>query len=276
MQVIGSTIMPRPSVNRPLAQRLAVIAAVVVQIGAGFLPRMGIGEFIGERSDAVRTLITPAGWAFAIWGPLFLLSILYAVWQALPAQRGNALLDRIAWPATVALAAQGVWSTYTQLDNLTFVSVAIILVSLAALLTVLRTVAHEPSLSPAERLFLAPAFAALAAWLTAASIVNVAASLRYHGIAGPGPTPLLAAVMVGIGALIAAAATARLRGAPLYGLVFAYALVAINAAGGQRFAEVGWAALGGGVLVLAVTVWRLFDPNDRRHWFGGQGRPTLV
>ncbi len=276
MQVIGSTIMPRPSVNRPIAQRLAVIAAVAVQIGAGFLPRVGIGEFIGDRSDAVRTLITPAGWAFAIWGPLFLLSILYAVWQALPAQRSNALLSRIAWPATIALAAQGVWSTYTQLDNLTFVSVAIILVSLIALLAVLRTVAREPSLSPAERLFVAPAFGALAAWLTAASIVNIAASLKYHGIGGPEPTPLLAAVMVGIGALIAAAAVSRLRGAPLYGLVFAYALVAINAAGGQRFAEVGWAALGGAVLVLTVTVWRLFDTNNRRHWFGGQGRPTLV
>lgn len=276
MQVIGSTIMPRPSVNRPIAQRLAVIAAVAVQIGAGFLPRVGIGEFIGDRSDAVRTLITPAGWAFAIWGPLFLLSILYAVWQALPAQRSNALLGRIAWPATIALAAQGVWSTYTQLDNLTFVSVAIILVSLIALLAVLRTVAREPSLSPAERLFVAPAFGALTAWLTAASIVNIAASLKYHGIGGPGPTPGLASAMIAVGAVIAAAAVARLRGAPLYGLVFAYALVAINAAGGQRFAEVGWAALGGAVLVLTVTVWRLFDTNNRRHWFGGQGRPTLV
>lgn len=276
MQVIGSTIMPRPSVNRPIAQRYGVIAAVVVQIGAGFLPRIGIGEFIGDRSDAARTLITPAGYAFAIWGPLFALSFAYAVWQALPAQRSNALLDRIAWPATVALAAQGVWSTYTQLANLTAISVAIILVSLAGLLTVLRALVAETSLSRGERIFVAPAFSALAAWLTAASIVNIAASLKYHGIGGPEPTPLLAAVMVGVGALIAAVAAARVRGAPLYGLVFAWALVAINAAGGQRFAEVGWAALGGAVLVLTVTVWRLSQRDNRRFWFGGQGRPTLV
>lgn len=276
MQVIGSTIMPRPSVNRPIAQRWAVILAVVVQIGAGFLPRFGIGEFIGTRSDAVRTLITPAGWAFAIWGPLFLLSIIYAVWQALPAQRSNALLARIAWPAAVALAAQGLWSTYTQLANLTVVSVLIILLSLAALLVVMRALVEETSLSRAERLLVAPAFSALTAWLTAASIVNVAASLKYHGIGGSEPTPFLAAAMVVIGALIAALAAIRLRGAPLYGLVFAYALVAINAAGGQRFAAVGWAALGGAVLVLAVTLWRLSQGDHRRLWFGGQGRPTLT
>jgi hypothetical protein len=276
MQVIGSTIMPRASVNRPLAQRLAVILAVMVQIGAGFLPRMGIGTFVGDRSDAVRTLITPAGWAFAIWGPLFLLSIGFALWQALPAQRSNPLLARIGWPAAIALGAQGLWSTYTQLANLTFVSVIIILVSLGGLLTVMRALVAEPSLSRGERIFAAPAFSALAAWLTAASIVNVAAALKYHGFAGAEPAPLLTAGMIGIGAVIATAAAARLRGAPLYGLVFAWALIAINAAGGQRFPEVGWAAIGGIVLVLGVTVRRLSQADNRRHWFGGQGRPTLT
>lgn len=276
MQVIGSTISPRTYANRPLAQRWAVIIAVVMQIGAGFLPRLGIGEFIGTRSDAVRTLITPAGWAFAIWGPLFLLSVAFAIWQALPPQRTNALLDRIAWPAAVALAAQGVWSTYTQIANLTVVSVIIILVSLAGLLLVLRTLAHAPSLSRGERIFVAPAFSALAAWLTAASIVNVSASLKYHGIAGAEPAPVITALMIVIGAIIAALAASRSRGAPLYGLVFAWALIAINAAGGQRFPSVGWAAIGGIALVLAVTVWRLSEKHNRQHWFGGQGRPTLT
>ncbi len=277
MQVIGSAITPRVSAHRPFSQRLAIILAVVVQIGAGFLPRFGIGEFIGDRSDAVRTLITPAGWAFAIWGPLFLLSIAFAVWQALPAQRNNALLARIAWPAAIALAAQGVWSTYTQLANLTVISVVIILVSLAGLLVVLRALVAAPALSRGERLFAAPAFSALAAWLTAASIVNIAASLKYHGLAGAEPSPIVTTVMIVIGAAIAAVAAASVRGAPLYGLVFSWALIAINAAGGQRFPTVGWAAIGGIVLVLAVTVWQLSHKDNRRHWFGGsQARPTLT
>jgi len=269
MQVIGSTISPRTYANRPQAQRWAVIIAVVMQIGAGFLPRFGIGEFIGTRADAVRTLITPAGWAFAIWGPLFLLSVAFAIWQALPPQRTNALLDRIAWPAAVALAAQGVWSIYTQIANLTVVSVMIILVSLVGLLVVLRALVRMPLLSRGERVFVAPAFTALAAWLTAASIVNVSASLKYHGIAGAEPSPGITTLMIVIGAVIAAIAVSRSRGAPLYGLVFVWALTAINAAGGERFASVGWAATGGIVLVLAVTVWRLSDKHNRRHWFGG-------
>ncbi len=263
--------------TRPLVQRLAVILAVIVQIGAGFLPQLGIGEPIGSRSDAVRTLITPVGWAFAIWGPLFALSALFALWQALPAQRNNALLHRIAWPAAIALAAQGVWSIYTQIANLTFVSVVIILISLAGLLFIMRVLVTEPTLSRGERLLVAPAFSALAAWLTAASIVNIAASLKFHGVGGDAQTPELAAIMVLVGSAIATLASARLRGAPLYGLVFAYALFAINAGPGERFATLGWVCSLGSVTVLIVTVWQLMRPENRHHWFsGGQPRPTLT
>lgn len=266
----------RPSAARSLAQRTAIILAVVIQIGAGFLPQIGIGQEIGERSDAVRTLITPVGWAFAIWGPLFVLSVLFAIWQALPKQKNNGLLAQIGWPAAIALAAQGVWSTYTQIDNLTFVSVAIILVSLAALSYVARALASAPSLTPAERLFAAPAFTALAAWLTAASVVNVAAMLKLYGVGAGGPTPGIAVGIIIVATGIAAVAAARLRGAPLYGLVFAYALYAINVAQGQRFPIIGWACLAGIGVVLAVTVWQLSRRDNRQHWFGGQRRPTLT
>ncbi|WP_379920545.1 hypothetical protein [Erythrobacter sp. R86502] len=254
--------------HRSPIQRIAVILAVMVQIGAGFLPQLGIGEPIGERSDAVRTLITPAGWAFAIWGPLFALSILFAVWQALPAQRSSDLLNRIAWPAAVALGAQGIWSAYTQIANLTAVSVVIILVSLAGLFIVVRNLVATQPLSVGERWFVAPAFTALAAWLTAASIVNISATLRFYGVLQPYPNPMMATCMVLVGSAIAALAAARLRGAPLFGLVFSWALIAIHASGGQRFPTVGWAAAGGIILVLVITLWQLARPANRRLWLG--------
>ena len=263
--------------TRPLVQRLAVILAVILQIGAGFLPQLGIGEPVGTRSDAVRTLITPVGWAFAIWGPLFALSALFALWQALPAQRNNALLHRIAWPAAIALGAQGVWSTYTQIANLTFVSVIIILVSLVGLLFIMRALVAAPTLSKGERLFVAPAFSALAAWITAASIVNIAASLKFYGVGGSAVMPGAALIMVLVGSAIATLASARLRGAPLYGLVFAYALFAIDAGPGEQFPTLGWACSVGIAAVLIVTVWQLARPESRQHWFGGdQPRPTLT
>ena len=43
---------------------LAVVLTVMLQILTPLLPMVGIGEPIGDQSNAVRTLITPAGWAF--------------------------------------------------------------------------------------------------------------------------------------------------------------------------------------------------------------------
>lgn len=43
-------------------------------------------SFEESAGDAAGpTLIEPAGYAFAVWGPIYLGSIVYAVYQALPA-----------------------------------------------------------------------------------------------------------------------------------------------------------------------------------------------
>ena len=254
--------------QRSLIQRLAVIVAVVIQIGATFLPQLGFGDPIGDRSDSVRTLITPSGWAFAIWGPLFLGSAIFALWQAFPRQDRNPLLNRIAWPAAIALAAQGVWATYTQFANLTVISAIIILVSLGGLLICLRALTNEHALSNGERWFAALVLSALAAWLTAASIVNISATLVYHGVGGGFDYPLAAAAMVAIGGTIAALAVVRSKGNPWFALVFCWALTAIYFRGGQEAQSIAIACIYAGILVLAAMIVGLMKPGNRKHWLG--------
>ncbi len=253
---------------RSVLQRVAIVLAVIIQIGATFLPALGYGDQIGSRSDAIRTLITPSGWAFAIWGPLFLGSAMFAIWQALPSQRGNALVNQIAWPAAVALAAQGVWAVYTQFANLNAISVGIIFASLIGLLIVLRALVQQARLTTQERWFVALTFSALAAWLTAASIVNVSATLALYGIGGEFAYPMVAAIMVAIGAIIAGMAVVRSRGNPWYALVFIWALTAIYFRGGQEAGSIAIACVFGGVLVLLAALVGLSKPENRRHWLG--------
>ncbi|MFN4114044.1 MAG: hypothetical protein ACK4GD_08890 [Sphingomonadaceae bacterium] len=256
-------------IERSPAQRIAIVLAVCLQIGATFLPQLGLGEPIGDRSDSTRTLITPAGWAFAIWGPLFLGSAVFAVWQALPGQRHNALVHRIGWWAAIALAAQGVWATYTQFANLTFVSVIIIATSLLALLAILRALVHyAPAFTGPERWIVALVFSALAAWLTAATIVNVSASLVYHGVGGGLAYPVVTALMVAVGGLIATLAVLRSKGNPWYAAVFCWALTAIALRGGQQFEIIALACGGAAVLVFAAMLAGLRQSANRRRWFG--------
>lgn len=250
------------------------MVAVFIQIGATFLPQLGFGDPIGQRSDAVRTLVTPSGWAFSIWGLLFLGSIVYAIWQALPGQKHNALINRVGWASVVALSAQGAWAAYTQMANLTVISVIIILTSLCALLFILRElVSVQRPFTTRERWILSLTFSALAAWLTAASIVNIAATLVYYGIGGGFSHPLIAASIVLIGGAIAALAVWRSRGNPWYALVFCWALLAIYFRGGQESWAITAATILSALAVIYAVLAKLSDRANRQHWLGGGKEP---
>jgi hypothetical protein len=253
--------------------RWFVILAALLQIVFPILPSLGIGQAIGDQSDEVRTLITPAGWAFSIWGALYTGSLLFALYQALPAQRRNRLLQAIRWPAAGAFTGNAVWALYTQSFGLSLISSAIIAFTLANLLVILdRFTRWREGFSGGERWLAVLPLSALAAWLSAATIVNIAASLRFHGLEAGGGAPLVAAAVVLVGGIIAALALLRTLGNPPYALVFLWALVAIYAAGGQQEALVALAAGGAALLVIAGAVIGL-RRGGGAHWFGD--RTTL-
>lgn len=249
-------------------RRIAVLALAILQILVPILPNLGVGTEIGERSDGVRTLITPAGWAFSIWGPLYAGSLAYAVFQVLPAQHRNSLLGRIGWPSAGAFLGNAMWALYTQSYGLTWVSAAIILFTLLCLLAIYRIFALERGGFTGGELWLAVLpLSALAAWLTAAAIVNIAASLQYHGVALPLDPSLAAAAVVVVGGAIAAAALANTRGNPWYALVFLWALAAIHAAHGAQVPLIGAATILAALLVAASALLRLSRRENREHWF---------
>lgn len=249
--------------------RTVVLLCALAQIGAALLPAMGIGTPVGERSDLVQTLITPAGWAFSIWGALYLGSLVFALLQFTAAARDSALFAALRWPAAGAFLGNALWATCVQLGDIDAVSTLIIFGSLVSILIAYRRIASStPPFSTAERWGAILPLSALAAWLTAASIVNVAATLRYYGVdAAPDVAPIISAAIVVIGGFIAAAALARGRGNPPFALVFLWALAAIFAAGGQQADAVALAAAVAALLVIigAALGWR---DGGARHWSG--------
>lgn len=110
----------------------------------------------------------------------------------------------------------------------------------------------------------------MAAWLTVATKVNIAAALRFHGVTAGDATPLISAAIVLIAGAIAGAALIRGRGSPAYALVLLWALSAIYAAGGCEAGLVAIAVAGAALLVIAGAAlgWRL---SGR-----GVGRPAAT
>lgn len=255
--------------GRSRLQRIAILAFAIIQILATLLPSMGIGEPIGDRSDSVQTVITPAGWAFSIWGLLFAGSLVFAIYQLLPAQRASPLLAKIGWPSAGAFLGNAVWAIYVQFANLSFISVLIISFTLLCLLACYRSFASSAHpLSRGEQFFVALPLSALTAWLTAATIVNIAAALTFHGIGVGNAAPVVGAAVVTVGGLIASAAIWNSRGNPWYALVFLWALGGIYSGNSDIATLVAVAAASAALLVVAVATVRLTEPRNRSWWFG--------
>lgn len=237
------------------APRLPIVAVLVcaaLQILTPLLPQLGIGQSIAAQSAASRTLITPAGWAFSIWGALYTGATLFAVYQALPAQRDNRLLREIRWPAAGAFLGNGLWAAYTQLYGLSVVSVVIIASTLACLLVIYRHFSTWPSrFTTGERWLAFLPLSALSAWLTAATVVNIAASLRFHGVEGGAAAPGIGAAVIVVAGAIAGGALVNGRGNFPYALVFLWALSAIYAAGGQTAGIIAAATAIAAIIVVA-------------------------
>ncbi len=252
---------------RSPAQRAAILVTALLQVLLPVLPSLGFGEPIGERSDDVRTLITPAGWAFSIWGPLYAGSLLYTLYQLLPAQRDSALLDRIGWASAGAFLGNALWALYTQFSGLSFVSALIIVFTLLCLLSIYRTFARwEAPFRRGEKWLVVIPLSALAAWLTAATIVNISASLNFHGVESGEAAPIVGAAVVLVGGIIASAAIWFGRGNPYYALVFLWALAAIFAVNRGENIEILIAAI---LSAIAVAVSGLIGlSRNRLHWFG--------
>ena len=238
---------------------VAVVLFAVLHIVTPILPSLGVGQPIGDQSDSVRTLITPAGWAFSIWGALYSGSLLFALYHALPAQRDNELVAQVRWPAAGAFLGNAVWAAYTQVFGLSVLSAAIIVFTLVCLLKAYRQfAAWEPRFSRSERLLAVLPLTALAAWLTVATIVNIAAALRFHGVEAGESAPAIGAAVIVVGGLIAALALARGKGNPPYLLVFLWGLAGIHAAGGQQSGSIAAATAIAALLAFggAIAGWR--------------------
>ena len=235
---------------RGVARQVAVVAAVLVNLVLNGLAGAGLlfGVQTGAVSDGAPTPITPAGWAFAVWSVIFVGVAAFAVWQALPAQRGPRY-DRPAVPFALANVLNGLWQVpwLTERFGVASVVIAGILGSLVWLYVVLDRMA----LRGAERWALGVPTSLWLAWIAVAAPLNWTVWLRSLGWAPESVVWPVAVVLV-VGAVGAwlLARTGDLAVAAV--LWWAFAAIALNGTAGPAL----WAALGvaalAGLAALAV------------------------
>lgn len=204
-----------------------VLALALLQPVASYFSTIGNARFMDQANNP---LITPASYAFSIWGLITLGCVVYAVYQLLPGRRNAALYDRIAPYAAGVFAGFSIWLNAAEQDWL-WGTVAIFLAMgycLAHLYPHLVRAAFEKKFSLVETIGTYGTFGLYAGWTTVAIFANVAAALKFSGVADTGTAGILWQAAI----LVAAVGTAialllRLKGSVPYAAAMLWGFVAI-------------------------------------------------
>lgn len=210
-----------------IATLVAILATLLINSLSNFFPPDGLN--VGEIANTILNdvAILPANYAFAIWGVIYLGLIAYGVYQLRPAQRQDAQLRRVNSLLIVACLAQIAW-IYLFTLRLFWVSVVAMVVILLALIGAYLNLRIGRVRVARDRKWLAHIpFSIYLAWISVATIVNVAAALYASGWQGWGlSSAAWTVVMLVVGAAIAAGVIGQ-RADLAFGLVFIWAYIAI-------------------------------------------------
>ena len=131
--------MPPTTYRRKTGLRVFVAVTVVATIAmnalANILPFFGRGT--GEVSAIYPTLVTPAGYVFAIWGVIYVGLLAYSIAQFTSHLADDPLPDRLAWPLIVSGVANMVWLLLWHSLNINW-TVPFMLLLLASLIVAYR------------------------------------------------------------------------------------------------------------------------------------------
>lgn len=252
--------------NDRLRQGCNLLFAVGQAAMPALTPLLGLPP-VGGISDRYPTYVVPAGYAFSIWSLIFALSIAYAVWQALPAQRESPLLRRVGWLTAAAFAGSMLWELAfpAGMYGLSVVLILGTLVSLA--LAVGRMAGWRTPFSGAERWLVWIASGIYLGWITVATVANVAQALTAAGVVDLGlGAETWGMVMLIVAGLIAAAVTLATRNAG-YPLAVVWALVAVFVARRDppvvtESDAVAYVAVGAAIVVAVALVVVMMRPRQ--------------
>ncbi|RNL56138.1 tryptophan-rich sensory protein [Pedobacter jejuensis] len=162
----------------PFANGLALVLTILVN----YLSNTGLlnGNTMKTVSDRYFNYFTPAGYAFSIWGIIYLGLLAFVLYTGINGKKDPVKSDvvaKIGWWFVLSCLANCLW-VVAWLYDYTGISVVIMAVILFSLLKIIVNTRMELDAHPLkEYLFIYWPFALYSGWITVAFIANIAAYL---------------------------------------------------------------------------------------------------
>ena len=237
---------------------LAVIAMIVINGLANALPLNG--QTTGEISDRFQVYFVPAGYVFSIWGLIYVELAVFAVFQALPAQRDNPRLGRIGYLFAASCLANVAWLFLWHYEQFPLTLVAMLSLLVLLIVIYLRLGIRQVAVSKAEKWLVHVPFSIYLGWITVATIANATSLLEYYNWGGWGISDeVWTIIMLVVGASIASLVTLTRRDvAYMLVILWAFAGIAVKHTETPVVATAAWivTALAALVLVAGIVLGR--------------------
>ncbi len=208
-----------------LANVFAFAVTIAVNALANLLPING--QTTGAISDRFASYFVPAGFTFSIWGVIYAALAGFTLYQALPSQRNNRLVQCVVYLFILSCSANVAWILLWHYEW--FIStLGMMLILLLSLLAIyLRLDQSQHRATGAERWLVVAPFSLYFGWITVATIANVTVVLLDLGWSGWGIAPAAWSTLLLLAAISIFSAIGLVRADAVYTLVGVWALAGI-------------------------------------------------
>ena len=234
---------------------IAFVFTVIINSLAGSTTLIG-GVNTAQISDSNPTLITPAGYVFAIWGVIYVLLGVFVIFQALPSQKEKEYTKKIGWLFVLSSIINIAWLFLWQYELLSLSVVLMFLLLATLILIYLQLGIGKSPVTLREKLAVHVPFSVYLGWITIASIANVSVTLVSVNWNSLGINPAIWATLVLVVALMITLLVLATRRDIAYGLVIVWALtgIAVKQSGNQEIVMLSEASAIIVLLALAATI----------------------
>lgn len=246
---------------------LLPLAAIAMPVVAWLSNAGAFGPDNGTISARYPTLLVAAGYAFSIWGLVFLLDAIYAAWQATGWRRHEATLARVApWAATGFVLTTAWMPLFSQ--EWFWPCLAVILGATACLVRCALLLSRDRATGGRSLACASIALSLHAGWLTLASFLNLAQVVVAFELLPTADQLPWSMVLWGAAAIVLLVLNHRMRGNPVFVAAVLWGLVAVcvrQSGHALAGAEVSaWISAALAIAIALQTVMLRRDSRNRR------------
>jgi hypothetical protein len=246
--------------------RAAVVAVTAVaQAVAAPLTNWALGpsSSTGAVSDANISSVTPADYAFTVWGLIYAACFALAIYQLLPGQQARAVHRQTGWWLAGAFLCATLWVPIFGTRSLWLAQILILILIGYLIIAARSFVVLGPAPTAAEEVFLRLPVMIYLGWATLAAAAGFAATFRSWGMPASAQWVNAIGTLLLVGVLVLSFLVVfRLVAVLGFLLTACWALFAVIVATGSH--SVRNASILAIVIMVAVVILRTVRSTNRR------------